>query len=256
MSHSIAPDATIMGNVSLGSNVTIGKGALIYPNVILGDHVFIGAYCIIGEPKMDYYKDPGNYQFETTKIGAESIIRSHTVIYEEVMIGELFQTGHHVTIREQTRIGDNCSIGTLSDIQSEVEIGNHVRLHSNVFVCSFTRIDDYAWIFPSVTMTNDPYPPRGIWVGSHIKEYAVVATGTIILPGKSIGKNSLVGAGSVVTKDVPEEVLVTGVPAKARGSVRDIQDEEGNHVYPWQDHMKQHRGYPWQQEVHSKKMKP
>lgn len=245
MNQKISSDATVMQGVVMGENVTIGKCALIYPNVEIEDDVFIGPFCIIGEPTSDYY-ERDNHDFSVTKIGKGSIIRSHTTIYEGVTIGKLFQTGHHVTIREKTEIGDFCSIGTLSDIQGCIRMGDYVRLHSNVHIGQLTEIDDYVWIYPYVVTTNDPYPPMGILIGSHICKYAQIATGAIILPGKTIGENALVSAGALVTKDVPPETIAVGVPAKERGSVRDVLDSKGNSVYPWREHMTQYRGYPWQ----------
>ena len=244
----IAKDATISEGVTLGSNVTIGKAAMIWPNVTIGDNVHIGAYCTIGEPSIAYYDDPQAHVFKTTKIGAGSVIRSHTVIYEDVHIGEGFKTGHHVTIREETRIGIHCSVGTFTDIQGMTDIGNYVRLHSNVHIGQLTKIGDYAWIYPFVVTTNDPYPPLGNLVGTHVGAYAVVATGSIVMPGLSIGENALVAAGAVVTKDVAAEAVAIGVPAKERGTVRNIKDAEGNDLYPWKEHFKQYRGYPWQAE--------
>lgn len=228
-------------------NVFIHPTAIVYPNVILHENVFIGPYCIIGEPTSDYYADPDNHNFKRTEIGANSVIRSHSVIYEDVTIGENFQTGHSVTIREESRIGNNCSVGTLCDIQGKVQIGNFVRMHSNVHIGQLTTIKDYVWIYPYVVTTNDPYPPMGELVGCVIEEYANVATGTILLPGTVIGKNALVGAGSVVTKDVEEEAVAMGVPAKTRSRVRDIKNDRGEDVYPWKDNLKSYRGYPWQQ---------
>jgi len=245
MKSHIADDATVMDHVTMGANVTIGKGALIYPNVTLEDHVVIGAYCIVGEPAQEYYAND-RHEFSATRLGKGSVVRSHSVIYEGVVIGAEFQTGHHVTIREGTTIGHHCSVGSLSDLQGHLQIGNHVRLHSNVHIGQCTQIDDYVWIYPYVVTTNDPYPPMGRLVGAHICRFAQIATGAIILPGRTIGENALVGAGAVVTKDVAPETLVAGVPAKAAGSVRDIRDDEGNLLYPWPEHLKTYRGYPWQ----------
>lgn len=230
------------------NNVIIHPTAIVYPNVILHENVFIGPYCIIGEPASDYYNDPDNHQFKKTEIGANSIIRSNTIIYEDVTIGENFQTGHHVTIREESRIGNNCSFGTLCDIQGKVQIGNFVRMHSNVHIGQLTTIKDYVWIYPYVVTTNDPYPPMGELVGCVIEEYSNIATGSILLPGTVVGKNALVGAGSVVTKAVEEEDVVMGVPAKKRCKVRDIKNERGEDIYPWKEHLKTYRGYPWQEQ--------
>lgn len=230
-------------------NVFIHPTALVYPNVVLHENVFIGPYCVIGEPTIDYYKDKENHKFKKTEIGANSIIRSHSVIYEDVVIGENFQTGHHVTIRENSKIGNNCSVGTLSDIQGKVNIGDFVRLHSNVHIGQMTTIKDYAWIFPYVVTTNDMYPPMDKLEGCTIEEYAIVTTGSILIPGVTVGKNAFVAAGAVVSKNVGEERFVRGVPAKDCGSVRDIKDSDGNEIYPWRDHLNEYRGYPWQKKL-------
>ena len=152
--------AVVSENAVIGKNCIIDDFAIIYPNVVIEDNTYIGPYSIIGSPTMNFYIDQENHRFEKTIIGKNSIIRSHTVIYENNIIGNNFQTGHHVTIREKSKIGNNCSVGTLSDIQGRVEIGNFVRMHSNVHIGMFTKIEDYVWLFPYVLITNDMYPPH------------------------------------------------------------------------------------------------
>lgn len=237
-------------NVQLGKNVIIGHDSIIYPNVIIGDNTVVGPYTTVGEPSGSFYShDSANiekHDFKRTVIGVNSVIRSHTVIYEDVEIGEGFQSGHMVTIREKTSIGIRCSIGTRTDIQDHVRLQNYIRVHSNVFMGQYTEIEDYVWIYPYVALTNDRHPPVYNPQGVRIKEYAVIATSSVIMPGIVIGKNALVGAHSVVTKNVHDEMLVVGNPAKVRCNVRDIRDENGNQVYPWKDHIIENRGYPWQ----------
>jgi len=223
----------------------IDASAIIYPNVIIKNNVHIGSYCVIGEPAAGYYTDD-NYVAKPVIIGENSIIRSHTVIYENVTIGASFQTGHHVTIREETSIGSHCSVGTLSDLQGRIKIGNYVRIHSNVNINQLTMIDDYVWIYPRVVTTNDKYPPMGNLIATHICKFAQVCAGSVLLPGITIGEDSLVGAGSVVTKDVPPGVVVFGNPAKEKCLIADIKDDGGNYTYPWRDYLTQDRGYPWQ----------
>ena len=243
--ENIHPTAIIYENVKLDKNVKIGAYSIIYPNVEIGDNTSIGPFCIIGEPTASFY-DEDEHNFKKTTIGKNSTIRSHSVIYEDVKIGEGFNTGHHVTIREEARLGKHCSVGTLSDIQGKAEIGDFVRMHSNVHIGQYTKIDDYAWIFPYVVMTNDMYPPMGKLKGCTVEKYAIVTTGTILLPGVKIGENALVAAGAVVSKDVNSEAVVMGVPAKERGNVRDVRDEHGKQVYPWREYLEDYRGYPWQ----------
>jgi acetyltransferase-like isoleucine patch superfamily enzyme len=237
-------------DVTLGNNVVIGHGSIIYPNVEIGNNTIIGPYSTLGEPTASFYNEHSacveKHNFKRTIIGSNSVVRSHSIIYEDVEIGDGFQCGHRVTIREKSMLGINCSIGTLSDIQGTVTLGKYVRLHSNVHIGQHSIIEDFAWIFPYVVLTNDPHPPINTPKGVTIKEYAVIATSSVILPGIVVGKNALVGAHSVVTKDVADEMLVVGNPAKIRCSVRDIRDENGNQIYPWKDHLKEYRGYPWQ----------
>lgn len=234
------------GDVIIHDNVVIEPYTVIYGNVEIGANTLIGPACILGAPTASYKNDRKNHEFGKLLIGENSWIRSNTVIYEDNIIGNNFQTGHNVTIREKCKIGNNCSVGTLGDIQGKANIGNFVRLHSNVHIGQLTTIKDYVWMFPYSITTNDMYPPMDKLEGVTIDEFALITTGVILLPGVHVGKNALVAAGATVTKDVSEEAVVRGVPAKVTGSVRDIKDENGVPIYPWKDTLKEFRGYPWQ----------
>lgn len=236
----------IYQNVQIGRNVTIGENTIIFENVEIGDYCFIGPNCILGEPLADFYHDE-NYKNPALKIGKNSLIRSNTILYAGSNIGEAFETGHRVTIRENSQIGEHCRVGTLSDIQGYVSIGNYCRFHSNVHICQNSTVKNYVWIYPYVVLTNDPHPPSDCIIGSTIDEYAVIATGSTIIPGITIGRESLVGAQSLVNKDVPPYMVVGGVPAKILCSVNEIKCKEGklDKCYPWRDHYS--KGYPWEQ---------
>lgn len=256
-------DNVIMGkNIILGKNVTIKAGCILEDNIVLGDNVYvdfgtiihsnvtidegttIGARCILGEYMADFYTDREN-KFHPLHIGKESLIRSETIIYGENDFGDYLQTGHRVTIREYSKLGTHVRIGTLSDIQGYCEIQDYVNMHSNVHIGQKSLIKKYAWIFPYVVLTNDPNPPSNSLLGVVVEEFAIVATGTVILPGKNIGQGALVGAGSVVTKDVNEDMIAVGNPAKERGSTdRIIDSQTGKKVYPWKYSFD--RGMPWE----------
>ena len=137
-------------------------------------------------------------------------------------------------------------MGTLCDIQGRVTIGDHVRLHSNVHISQLTEIEDFVWIYPYTVTTNDSSPPMGNLKGCKIRQFSQIATGSKIMPGVVVGENSLVGAGSVVTRDVEPMTVVFGIPARDKGSVLNIKDDQGDEIYPWKNHLKQDRGYPWQ----------
>lgn len=182
---------------------------------------------------------------DVERIGKNSLLRSETIIYGDNDFGEALQTGHRVTIREKSKIGNHVRIGTLSDIQGHCEIQDYVNMHSNVHIGQKSIIKKYAWIFPYVILTNDPNPPSEDLLGVTVEEFAIIATSTVVLPGKIIGEGALVGAGSVVTKDVSANMIAVGNPAREKGSTEKIRnDVTGQQVYPWQYTFD--RGMPWQ----------
>ncbi|WP_040213558.1 acyltransferase [Clostridium polynesiense] len=247
--RNISLKAIIKKNVYIGNNVTIeddvyiDSGSIIRDNVIIKKGSFIGANSIIGEYLGDFFK--GNNKEHICIIGKNSVIRSGAIIYGDVIIEDNFQSGHRITIREGSRIGKNVRIGTNSDIQHQSVIGNYVSIHSGVFVGEETIIEDFVWLFPHVVITNDPTPPSNKISPVRIKRFASIAAGSIILPGVIIGENSLVGAGSVVTKNVTEGMAVVGNPAKEKCLADKIKNKfTGKPAYPWMYNF--HRGMPWE----------
>ena len=249
MYNTISKNAKIMDGVILGKNVIIDDdvyidyGTIIRDNVHIKARTIVGAWCILGEYLMDFFSTQVNRTHPLT-IGADSLIRSGSIIYGDTIIGDHFQTGHRVTIREKTHIGHHSRIGTLSDIQGDCKIGNFVSMHSNVLIAQKSVIKNYAWIYPYAILTNDPTPPSETIKGVLVDEFAIVATGAIVMPGIHIGKDSLIGAGAIVTKDVPEQKVFVGNPAKEISDVTKIKDKTtGVPVYPWRYHFD--RGMPW-----------
>lgn len=159
-------------------------------------------------------------------IGEGAHIRSHTVIYGENTIGQRFQTGHGALVREANQIGDDVSIGSHSIVEHHVVIGNRVRIHSNAFIPEFSVLEDGAWVGPNVVLTNARYPlaadAKATLRGPTVKAGAKIGANATLLPGISIGRNALVGAGAVVVRDVPDGAVVAGNPAKIVRNVDQI----------------------------------
>lgn len=188
--------------------------ALIHPGVTWKSEPHLGPFVIIGEPARG--REPGDV---ATTIGAEAHIRSHSVIYHGNQIGDRFQTGHSILMREDNLVGDDVSIGSGSIVEHHVRIGNGVRLHSNVFIPEFSVLEDGCWIGPNVVVTNARYPQspgcRAELIGAHIESGAKIGGNVTLLPGVRIGRDSLIGAGAVVTKDVEPGAVMVGNPARA-----------------------------------------
>ena len=239
----IQNNCIIEDNVILGNNTYIDNNCLIRNDVVLGDNSTIGANCILGEYQMDFFTDHKYHKHELV-IGKNAIIRSGCILYSGSEIGENFQAGHQVTIRENAKIGNNVSAGTLTDIQGHCRIGNYVRMHSSVHVGMSTVIDDCCWIYPYVVFTNDPTPPSDIEIGVHVHAFAIVATNSIVLPGIDIQSDSLIGAGTIVNRNVERYQVVLGNPGKPRADIRDIKNREtGKPYYPWRYNFD--RNMPW-----------
>jgi acetyltransferase-like isoleucine patch superfamily enzyme len=240
----IHPTAIIAASARIGQDVTIGAHSIVYDNVVIGDGTFIGSHCTLGEPTAAIHSQ-GRYVNPELHIGTKALIRSGSTLYAGSRLGEAFECGHKVTIREGAVIGRNVRIGTLSDIQGHCEIGDYVRFHSNVHVGHKSVVKDYVWIFPYVVLTNDPHPPSETLVGVTVEEFAVIATMSVILPGVRIGRDALVGACSMVRKDVDAESVVVGNPAKPVASVREVKSKfDGSNIYPWRETFD--RGMPWE----------
>ena len=243
----ISENSVIYENVIIGRDVTICDGAIVYSNVEIGEGTFIGPGCMLGKPPMAFHQQRTGYENPPLVIGTNSIIRSHSVIYAGSTIGDSFHSGHHVTIREGTTIGKNCSLGTHGDIQGDVQIGDYCRFHSNVHISQSTVIKNYVFIFPNAVLTNDPHPPSETCIqGPTLEDYSIISAGAVLMPGITIGKDSIVGANSLVTKDVAPESVVMGVPARPICKIHDIKCKEGHleKPYPWKNHFS--RGMPWE----------
>lgn len=228
--------AIVSSKATLGKNVSIGPYTIIHDNVVISDDTVIGAYCEIGLPSPLAKK-------QKLKIGPNSNIRSHSVFYQGSSFGSRLETGHRVTVRENTIAGENLRLGTLTDIQGDCDIGDYVRLHSNVHIGKCSVVEDFVWVFPYVVLTNDPHPPSDILQGVTLKKYSVVATMSVVLPGVLVGEGALIGAHSLVNKNVAADAVVVGNPAKEVCKTKDIKNKiTGENVYPWRARFK--RGYP------------
>lgn len=158
-------------------------------------------------------------------LGDNCYIRSGTVIYSGVKFGNNCQTGHDVTIRENTRIGNYTSIGTGVKCEMDTIIGNHVSIETQSHITGKMIIEDYVFVGGFVGTTNDN---RMLWQrkgagrflkGPTLKFGCRIGSGAILLPGVVIGKEAMVGAGAVVTKDIPDYKIAIGIPARIVGEV-------------------------------------
>lgn len=152
------------------------------------------------------------------------MIHKTAEVSKQAKIGEGTKIWHQAQVRENAELGENCNIGKGVYIDFGVKIGDNCKIQNYVSIYHGVVVEEDVFVGPSVTFTNDLYPRAFIWSDEKvtrtlIKKGASIGANSTIVCGVTIGKYAMVGAGSVVTKDVPDYALVYGNPAKIKGKV-------------------------------------
>lgn len=227
--------AYVEAGAKIGKSVRINPYANILSGSVIGDNCFIGSHCVIGHPsklqlqRADFSAtSPKVESFvikkPTTSIGEGSIIRSGSVLYTHVIAGKRLRTGHNVLIRENVRLGEGCVVGTNAIVDGYVRVGNDSMIQSQCYITQSVTIGNNVFIAPGCIFMDN----KKIILGKGlqkitVKDFVRIGGGTKILPGVTIGEYALIGAGSVVSKNVPPKAVAYGVPARVR-TVQNDQD--------------------------------
>ena len=139
-------------------------------------------------------------------------------ISEKAKIGENVKIWHFSYVGDNAEIGNNVSIGSLAHIDYDVKIGENTRIEGQAYIPPLSRIGKNVFIGPAAVLTNDPYPMCNKMIGVTIEDNAIIGARAVIKAGVTIGKNSVVAMGAIVTKNVPENTVVVGSPASIRYS--------------------------------------
>lgn len=207
-------------------------GNHIAPGVALGPGATLDTPVILGKAPC------GRHEGELPLvIGAEATIRAFTVLYAGSTFGDRLRTGHGASVREDNLVGDDVSIGTHAVLESGNRIGHRVRIHTGCFLEMVTLEDD-VFVGPNVVFTDDPHPMncpdyercKG---GAVVRRLARIGANSTILPGVEIGEDALIGAGSVVVRDVPAGMVAVGNPARVIKAVAELVCWPGLHERPY-----------------------
>ena len=151
-------------------------------------------------------------------------VHESSYVDENVEIGEGTKIWHFSHIQSGAKIGKNCSLGQNVNVGNNVIIGNNVKIQNNVSVYEGVILEDYVFCGPSMVFTNiinprSEFPQRGseYYLKTIVKKSASIGANATIVCGHTIGKYAFIGAGAVVTKDVPDYALVVGNPARLKG---------------------------------------
>ncbi|MCH7946940.1 MAG: N-acetyltransferase [candidate division Zixibacteria bacterium] len=230
---------TIGENVKIGSGCKIGHNVVIHDDTSIGDNVRIDDGSVIGKLPMRAANSAVTRDDELPpcKIDSDCIIGTHVIIYRGSDIGPKVLIADLATIREQVTIGQATIVGRGVAIENKCDIGKYVKLETNVYITAYSRIEDRVFVAPCVATSNDNFVGRTKerfkhFKGVIIKKGARVGVNATILPGKTIGEDSLVGAGALITSDTPPKKIVVGVPGKP---LRDVPEEQLLENQGWED---------------------
>jgi UDP-2-acetamido-3-amino-2,3-dideoxy-glucuronate N-acetyltransferase len=221
-------------NVVIGSNVRIGENALIGNNVVVHDDTIIGSNVriddntVIGKRPMKAARSAitKDEELPGTVIGDNTMIGSCTVIYRGATIGKKVLIADQASVRERVTIGDETIIGRSAYIENFCEVGARCKIQANAYITAHSKLADDVFISPGVLTSNDNAMARGKerfdkFKGVTVEHGGRIGVGSVVLPGKVIGSEAMVAAGSLVTKDVPARKIVLGAPAKEWKDVPD-----------------------------------
>lgn len=148
-----------------------------------------------------------------------------TADVQTLKIGLRTRIWQFVVVLPDAEIGQDCNICSHCFIENDVVVGDRVTVKSGVQLWDGVRLEDDVFVGPNVTFTNDPFPRSRarppIFQKTHVRRGASIGGGATILPGLEIGERAMVGAGAVVTRDVPARAIVVGSPARVIGYVDD-----------------------------------
>lgn len=220
-----------MGKVELAEGVVIEENALIHGPCTIGKNTMINRGAIVGYSNIKRTRGEARQE---TFLGNNAFVGINAIIYRGCRIGDDSSVYHGVVMRENTDVGEQTNIGHYCVIEGYGSIGSHCSIWGQSHITAFSTIEDYVFAAPFLMTTNDPMMDyRRPWIskghkGATIRKAARLGASVTLLPGIVIGKEAMVAAGAVVTKDVPDYAIVMGVPAKVVGMVPKDQTLEGH----------------------------
>jgi acetyltransferase-like isoleucine patch superfamily enzyme len=207
----------------------IHPSAIVHPGTILGDGVKVLEHAVVGkQPSLSPRSTAKREPLPPTEIGDGTIVSTGAIVFAGSRIGARVILGDQSCVRERVTVGDDVVIGRGSLVENDTTIGARTKIQAEAYVTAYCVLEEDVFIAPCVVTTNDNFMGRtekrhDLIKGPTIRRGARVGGGAILCPGIEIGEEAFVGAGAVVTKDVPARKLVVGNPARV---LRDVPDDE------------------------------
>jgi acetyltransferase-like isoleucine patch superfamily enzyme len=202
---------------------------LVYTGTILGAGVRVLENAVVGkQPELSPSSTANREPLPPTEIGEDTIVSAGAIVFAGSKVGARVILGDQSCVRERVAIGDDVVLGRGSLVENDTSIGALTKIQAEAYITAYSTLEENVFIAPCVVTTNDNFMGRterrhARMKGPTIRRGARVGGGAILLPAVEIGEEAFVGAGAVVTKDVPARKLVVGNPARV---LRDVPDDE------------------------------
>jgi acetyltransferase-like isoleucine patch superfamily enzyme len=205
----------------------VHPSATVYPGTVLGEGVQVLENAVVGkQPSLSPRSTAKREPLQPTVIGDGTIVSTGAIVFAGSHIGARVILGDQSCVRERVQIGDDVVLGRGSFIENDVTIGELTKIQADAYITAYSTLEDNVFIAPCVVTTNDNFMGRTerrheLIKGPTIRRGARVGGGAILCPGIEVGEDAFIGAGAVVTKDVPARMVVIGSPARVLRAVHD-----------------------------------
>jgi len=207
----------------------VHPSAIVYPGTVLGAGVKVLENAVVGKeptlsPRSTTKRDP----LTPAELGDGTVVSTGAIVFAGSRLGARVIVGDQACIRERVTIGDDVVIGRGTLVENDTTIAAHSRIQAEAYITAYSTLEEQVSIAPCVVTTNDNFMGRTerrleLMRGPTIRRGARVGGGAVLCPGVEIGEEAFVGAGAVVTKDVPPRVIVVGNPARV---LREVTEDE------------------------------
>ena len=207
----------------------IHPSAIVYPGTVLGAGVKVLENAVVGkQPTLSPRSTAKREPLPPAVIGDGTIVSTSAIVFAGATIGDRVILGDQSCVRERVQIGNDVVVGRGSLIENDTTIGSMTKIQADAYITAYSTLEEHVFIAPCVVTTNDNWMGRtekrfGNIKGPTIRRGARIGGGAILCPGIEIGEEAFVGAGAVVTKNVPPRVVVVGSPARV---LRDVPADE------------------------------